>query len=198
VNTFLEGVEAIRLPCTLALLFPALAVTVASGARRGWALVGFGVGASAVIWARFADMWFGEPSGFVLVIMGAALAGVALAFHRLTVAQAAWVAPLGALAGGVTGWLWRPCVGESLGSIINRAPDDRIGTVVPTAVYVLGVLLVAVAWVVLPAAAPRARQMVDHWITRVVGVGFVVAIGATIAVGWYEDLVAELVRHSTI
>ncbi len=198
MNTFLEGVEAVRLPCTLALLVPALAVALASGPRRPWVLAGFGLGATAVIWARFADVWFASPATLTLVIAGLAVVGAAVALFRLQRTQVAWAPALGATVGAITGWLWRPCVGEHLGSIINRAPDARLGTLVPTAIYILGVLILAIGVALMPAAFPRARAAIDHRRTRVAGLGLAVTIGLTIAVGWYEDIVAELFRRSSI
>lgn len=197
MSTFLEGVEAIRLPCTLALLIPAIITAAAAGHRRVLALAGFAMAATAVIWARFVGTWIDDPTSLLGFLVGLGLAAVLVLLARPATSELA-VPGLGAAAGLVAGWLWRPCVGPQLGEIINRAPEDRIGTIAPTAAYVVGVLVLAVAFVIAPNAWPRVRRWFDHPTLRSVAAGLGVLLGLTIAVGWYGDLVAELVRRSTI
>ncbi len=72
----------------------------------------------------------------------------------------------GAFVGGaIAAAVWQPCVGTELAGIVNDAPTDRLGALMPIAVYVAGTALVALAIALLPTAVPAVRR-VARWPRR--------------------------------
>ena len=197
MDTFLEGIEAGWQPCTLAVVLPAVAVAIASGRLAFVSWVGFLVGCAGLFWARAAGYWELDRLGLmqwvialiVLVAFGALLRRYWL---DLDLTFSAGLA-LGALAG----WLWRPCVGERLGDILNNAGDEPVRTFLLTPIYVTGVTVVALALALVPIVVPALVRVVEHRAWRAVGAAFALAYAGLIAVGRYDDLVGELLLRST-
>lgn len=205
MHIFLEGIDAVRLPCTLAVLVPAVALVLAAGRRAGIALVGFVLAAAVVAWARFGGRWFDDPGTLTSLGLGVVSAALFIGLWWNTgdergarIDQAQLAAGAGLVVGATTAWLWQPCVGPRLGAIINGAPDDGLTALPPTLAYLAGATIVATALTLAPVALPRATVVRDHPITSRIGAGLGVAIGLTIAISRYDDIVAELLRHSSI
>ncbi len=198
MRTFLEGIDAVRLPCTLAVLVPAIIVIVAAGRRSPVAYAGFVLGATTIAWARFSDNWIADPNTIASIGLGLVFAGAVVTAWRWGHPRPEVVGPAALVAGGITTWLWQPCVGQRLGDILNNAANDPAAEILPMLAYVLGTTLIAFGLVVLPTAWPRLVDARDHRWVRGSAVGGGLLIGATIAVGAYDDLVAELLRRSSI
>lgn len=198
MRTFLEGVDAVRLPCTLAVLVPGVITVVTAGGRSAVAWVGFLVGTTAIAWARFTDNWFGRPGLLALVALGGLVIAAITTIWWFRDRRPELVAPGAVALGGVTAWLWQPCVGPRLGDILNDAPDQPFAELAPLAAYLAGATLIALAIVIAPRAIPALERVRDDRRVPTTGLVLGLGIGATIAAGVYDDLVAELLRHSSI
>ena len=197
METLLEGIDASAQPCTLAVVLPAIAAVLAAGRLALAAWFGFVAGCSLLFWARAGGYWDIDRIGWiqwpiavvVLVAFGAVMrrywGAIDMTFGGAVV------------VGLFAGWLWRPCVGERLGDILNNASTDGARTLGLTVVYVVGVTLLALGVALLPSVVPRLVPIVEHVAWRGVAAVFAVAYAALIAVGEYDDLVAELLQRST-
>ena len=197
METLVEGIDASAQPCTLAMVLPVVAVVLAAGRRAlvGW--VGFVLGCSVIFWARAAGHWELSRSGVMQWVV-AALAVAAFGAVSLRRRGELDLTFGGAVvAGGLAGWLWRPCVGERLGDILNNASDDSVRTLALTSVYVTGVTIVALGAALVPRVWPRVVGLVERRGVRMIGVYFAVAYATLIAAGRYDDLVAELLQRSS-
>ena len=76
MGIFWEGLASLRLPCTLALVVPVVALIVAAGRNATLTVTGFFIGSAVAVWARFIGVLPGRP-------LGTGLAGAAPAFIRL-------------------------------------------------------------------------------------------------------------------
>ena len=198
MGTFLEGIEAIRLPCTLALLLPAVAFVLASGRRAPAAVAAFVVGAGLLAWARAAGHWSVEAEGLNALLAAGVLAVAAAAVLRFGSRRPGVEIPTALAAGGVIGWLWRPCVGAHLGTVLTDAPDAPVRTFLLMIVYMTGACLIAVIVAATPVAFPRLAAVRDHRATIAVGAVGTAVVALLVAMGLYDNLVAELLRRSTI
>ena len=197
MGTLLEGIEAVRLPCTFALLLPALGLALAAGSRAPGAVASFIVGAGGLAWARAAGHWSIAADG--LATLAAALVlGAAVATVMWRRAGSGLVLPAAAAGGATIGWIWRPCVGNHLAAVLNDAPTAPVRTLALTIVYIGGACLIAVIVAALPVTFPNLARWRDHRVTTAVGGVAVLVVAVLIAVGLYDDLVAELLRRSSI
>ena len=195
--TFLEGVESISLPCTLIILLPLVALLFAAKAHRLFTVIAYLTATSVMMWARAGRLWDIESTGAVTLVITAAIVGsFALVVTRAEI-RPGRVALAGLLAGGIAGWLWEPCVGTQFGEILNNAETDRLSTLALMHIYVAGTLLPAVLFAVVPHAAPTTKRLLHHRHLRSVGVTLGLVYASTVAIGRYDDLVAELVRISS-
>jgi hypothetical protein len=197
VDTFLEGIEVTRQPCTLALLIPSLALTLAARPRAFGALIGFGAGASILAWAQAARHWEVRDIPPATVI-GGLLAVVAV----IAVANPSWlrddvVVGGAVVTGAIAGWLWRPCVGPQLADILNNADTDGVRTLSLMTIYLAGVLLPAMLLTLAPIAAPRLVAWRDAKWTRAIGLSIALLWAGAITIGVYDDVVSELLKRST-
>ena len=197
MSTFLEGVGAIGIACTLVMLVPAVAlVLVARKARLAVALF-YVLGATLLTWARAAGHWDVELSGAAVPLAAVLAAAVfVLAFWaKGPVSLSATRA--GAVAGALAGWLWRPCVGPKLGEILSNTDAEAARTLGLMLVYMLGALLPALLLAVLPHAVPPTKRFLDRLPVTAVGGAIGAAYAVTLATGRYDDLVGELYRIAT-
>lgn len=200
--TFLEGVESITLACTLIILLPVLALAMT--AKRGRALIvgAYLAGAATLMWARAARIWEIESDGAIALVIGV---GIAVSFGLVATANdrgALRLPAMGLLGGAIAGWLWEPCVGEQFAEILNNADANQgFGTRVQSfalmLVYVAGTLLPAILFAAVTYAAPKTEPGLHHRVVRAAGLGLGLVYAATVAAGWYNDLVAELFRISS-
>ncbi len=193
-GAFLEGIEASAQPCTLALALPCLGIALASRAHLPYAVGGFSAAAGVVAWARFSGHWPDLPTGIWLLMTGGAVVACAVAaFARSETAFGA-----AAVTGAVSAWLWTPCVGQELAAIVNNAPERPIGQLPATLAYVGGtVLILGLVAALTVLFEPVRRTLSSRWSGRV-GVAIAAVLGALIAVGSYDDVVAELLERSSV
>lgn len=189
----LEAAGSLLLPCSATLVVPGVLVAILGRGRLDStvALVVGLVGGSiaAVLWG------LAPPD----VVTGLALAAGGLAVARwgtATSPRPRALAAGGALVGGLAaGALWKPCVGEHLGTALTTGVRDPWSGVVPLAVYLL-VLSVPVMVVGMLAATTRGQR----WLGRPAVVAttvVVVALGAAVVIGLGDDVTGALFRWST-
>lgn len=192
--TFAEGIESIRLACSLVLLIPALGIVLLG--RRRLVLVATWVATATVVsWLRFVGWWGLESSGIWHALAGVGLVALVAAAWKLDRLETDVAVTAGAAT--IATWTWVPCVGRQLGDILNAARAEPWQQFGPTTLFTIGLflplVLVAAAGVALPDVAARtARPAV-----RNAGLGIIVLVGALVAVTLFDDLAGELARRSS-
>ncbi|MFT4289195.1 cytochrome c biogenesis CcdA family protein [Nocardioides sp.] len=220
----LAGLVSFFSPCVIPLLPGYLSyATGISGAdlaegkaHRGRLLTGaslFVLGFSAVFvllgiaagtvgqWLRDYERPIAIVLGVVSILLGLAFMGLVpmlqrdVRFHRVPAVGLAAAPLLGVLfAVG-----WTPCIGPSLGVMLNLAGNDGTATRggLLLAFYCVGLglpfLVVAVAWRRALGAIKVIRRH-QKWVTRVGGAMFVV-IGLALLTGWWDYAVQWLQIH---
>ncbi len=195
--TFLEGVEAITMACTLVIGLPTLFLALAARGRAAVVVAASVVATALTMWARAAGHWSVANDGWMVVPIAIAIAGAfALAWRseRLPWFGAAGV---GVVAGGVAGWLWQPCVGEQLAKILNDADSEPFTTAPLMVVYTAGALLPVILLAALPYAWPAVSRHLTHRNVGLAGTGVGMIYALTVISGQYNDLVGELFRISS-
>ena len=197
MSTFLEGVGAIGVACTLVMLVPAVAlVLVARKARLTVALL-YVIGAALLTWARAAGHWDVELSGAAVPVAAVLAAAVFVIAFAAKGPLSLSATGAGAMAGALAGWLWRPCVGPKLGEILNNTGTEGARTLGLMLVYMLGALLPALLLAVLPHALPPTKRFLDRLPVAAAGGAVGAAYAVTLATGRYDDLIGELYRIAT-
>lgn len=189
-----EGVESIRLACSLVLLIPALGIALL-GPRRTVLVPVWIVSAAIVAWLRFVGWWSLDAGGAVQALAGAALviaAAVAWKRDRLASDLAVVVA-----AATLAVWSWVPCVGRELGAILNAARSEPWRQLLPTGVFLVGIFLPLVLVAAAGRAVPALAARVDRPATRFAGVAILAVVGGLVAVSLFDDLAGELARRSS-
>ena len=195
--TFLEGVGAIGIACTLVVLVPAVALVLVARKARLTVALSYALGAPLLSWARAAGHWHVELSGVAVPVAAVLAAGAFLLAYRAKTPASLSATGAGAVAGALAGWLWQPCVGPKLGDILNNADTEGARTLVMMLVYVVGALLPALLLAVLPHALPATRRFLDRLPLVILGGAVGAAYAITLAAGRYDDLIGELYRIAT-
>ena len=195
--TFLEGVGAIGVACTLVMLVPAVALVMVARKARFTVALFYALAATLLTWARSAGHWNVELTGAAVPVAAVLAAGAFLLawLARRPVSLPATGA--GVVAGALAGWLWRPCVGPKLGEILNTIDTEGARNLGLMLVYMLGALLPALLLAVLPHALPATKRFLDRLPVAAVGGLIGAAYAITLATGRYDDLVGELYRIAT-
>ena len=195
--TFLEGVGAIGVACTLVMLVPAVALVLVARKARLTVALFYALGATLLTWARAAGHWDVELSGAAEPVAAVVVAGAFVLACRAKGPVSLSATAAGAVAGALAGWLWRPCVGPRLGDILNTVDTDGARTLGMMLVYMLGALLPALLLAVLPHALPSTKRFLDRLPVAAVGGVVGAAYAITLATGRYDDLIGELYRIAT-
>jgi cytochrome c biogenesis protein CcdA len=194
MNILAEGIESLKLACSLVLLIPAIGVAL-MGRRRVWLVPTWIVTASLIAWLRFTGWWTPLASGTGHVAAGIVLLGLAaLAWKR---DQLATDIVATAAVAFLAGWTWIPCVGRELGEILNNARAEPWSELVPTFLYMLGLFVPLVLIAALEVAWPRFGEISDKPRIRAIGLGIIALVGGLVAVTLFDDLASELARRSS-
>ncbi|MEM9203850.1 MAG: hypothetical protein AAGC53_19580 [Actinomycetota bacterium] len=196
VATFLEGVEAITMACTLVIGLPTLALALAARQRAAWVVAGSVTATAVLMWAKAANYWSVPDDGWVVVPIAVVIAAMFIGAWRADELPPAAGLGVGVIAGAIAGWLWRPCVGEQLAKILNDAESEPFTTAPLMIVYTAGALLPVIVLAALPHAWPTIRSIVTHRRVAVAGTAFGGLYALTVLSGQYNDLVGELHRIS--
>ena len=194
---FLEGVEAITMACTLVIGLPTLFLALAARARAALVVVGSVTATALVMWARAADHWTLADDGWMVVPIALIIAVAFGAAWRSEQLPPVAAVGIGVAGGGVAGWLWQPCVGEQLATILNDADSQPFSTAPLMVVYTAGALLPVILLAALPHAWPRISEHLTHRNVGLVGTGVGMLYALTVVSGRYNDLVGELFRISS-
>ena len=196
IDTLTEGISVITWACTLPVLMPGLALLLVARRARLTVALYYAAGAALLAWAQAAGHWWVSARGAAALIAGIVAAGTYVAAWRAPGHTSPLATGAGLLGGAVAGWLWRPCVGERLGDILNDASVAGPRTLGLMAIYMAGLLLPLLLIAIAPRAAPVAGRVLDRtpvaMIGALVGAAYAVALG----VGWYGGLVGVLYRLS--
>jgi hypothetical protein len=194
VELLAEGVESIKLACSLVLLIPALGIALL-GRRRVWLVPAWIATVAVVAWVRFSGWWTALPSGVWHVLAGAVLVAAAgLAWKRDELAT-----DLAATVGVafVATWTWVPCVGRGLGDVLNAARFEPWSQLAPTVVYFVGLFVPLIVLTALDVAWPRIGDVIDLPRVRDAGLVVITIVGGLVAVTLFDDLAGELARRSS-
>ena len=195
--TFLEGVSAITMACTLVIGLPTLFLALAARTRAAIVVAGSVVATALMMWARAAGHWDVANDGWMVVPIALAIAA-AFAFAWRS-ERLPWFGALGVgvVGGAIAGWLWQPCVGEQLAKILNDADAAPFSTAPLMVVYTAGALLPVILLAALPHAWPAITERLTHRTVGLVGTGVGMLYALTVISGQYNDLVGELFRISS-
>lgn len=194
MGTFAEGIESIKLACSLVLLIPALGI-VLFGRRRSILVPAWIATVAVVAWLRFTGWWGLEASGPLHIGAGLLLVGLGiLAWRRddLMTDTAATV-----LAATLATWTWVPCVGRHLGDILNSARRAPWAQLPPTIAYIAGLFVPLVVLAAIDVAAPSFAERLERDGVRRSGLAVVILVGALVALTLFDDLAGELARRSS-
>ena len=195
--TFLEGVDAITMACTLVIGLPTLFLALAARTRAALIVAGSVVATALMMWARAANHWTLANDGWMVVPIAFVIAGsFGLAWRADQLPRFGSVG-VGVLAGAVAGWLWQPCVGEQLAKILNEADSEPFTTAPLMVVYTAGALLPVILLAAVPHAWPAIAHHLSHRRVGLVGAGVGMVYALTVISGQYNDLVGELFRISS-
>lgn len=193
IAAFAEAIGDLALPCSLTLVVPGVAASLAARSDAVVvALSAFG-GMAAIGWLRVTGqipasmtVWAAAGVGLLVLISFGAL-------YRVGTRTAQRVTA-GSFVGAAAAAIWTPCVGEELGVILSRGLDDPLGVVLPFVAFIAGISLVAVA-VALARVALEPPERVSKVLT-LIGTVVGMAVALLLGSGFYTDVVALLVIWS--
>lgn len=188
-----EGLESALLPCSLILLIPGAAIALTARETAIPATAAFATGVLALSWTRFADRGAGfhpTVAAAALLIAAVLLLSTRFAGRDLTALGA------GLLAGGASAELWRPCVGEEFGVLLNELPGRGLSGLGLHTVYLIGVLSPLVVLAAVHHLVPDSilKKLEPVW--AVVGGLILIGLSLATALGLHEALVSRLFEWS--
>ena len=192
--TFLEGIESLKLACSLVLLIPALGVAF-MGKRRVWLVPAWIVSVTLIAWLRFTGWWTPLPSGAGHIIVGVIVAAVVVYAWKQNTLATDLAATIGAAF--LAGWTWIPCVGRELGEILNNARAEPWAELGPTFLYLLGLFVPLILIAALEIAWPKFGEVIELPWLRTAGLTIIFAVGALVAITLFDDLASELAQRSS-
>jgi len=194
----IEGVRSITQPCQLVILVPVAAAVVAG--RASWRVVvaavsGIAVGGwlfitRAIVVGDAAIRW---SSLIVICAFGVLLWRRARTPGDLRAAPAV-EAVLAAAVGLVTTTWWRPCVGEQLGELLTRGPNEPWATLPASVAFMVGMSTPILAIGLIRAAwqpTPRVAMTLGF-----VAAGAGLLLGLSVVSGQHGEVVATLFEWS--
>lgn len=210
IDAFAEGVRSITQVCHLVILVPVAAMMLAARAR--WQVTVGAVAGIAIGGWLFATRWLVLDQTQIrwsgLLVGALAVAVVLPALPRWFDGAGAlgdhvavrtfgqpWVAASSTalVAVIVTAW-WRPCVGEQLGRILTRAPDEPFAQLPATVGFMLGIGVPLVAIGLLVRAVEPGRRALDFTGYAAAGLGVLSAVA--VLAGQQSEIVARLFEWS--
>ncbi len=196
IDTLTEGIRVITWACTLTALVPGLALVLVARRARLTVALYYTAAAAFLAWAQAAGHWWVAARGAAVVIAGIVAAGTYVAAWRAPGHSSPLATGAGLVGGALAGWLWRPCVGDRLGDILNDASTAGPRTLALMAVYMVGVLLPLLLIAIAPYAVPGVGRMLDRLPFAIAGAAVGAAYAVALAIGQYDDLIGELYRIS--
>ena len=194
IDTLLEGVESLRLPCSWVLLIPAAAITIFGRRRTPLVTSVFVAVATLIAWVRFAGWWFETPRGFVQIALGLIVMAAAAIAWKLD--RGISDAATSAITAVVAVWAWIPCVGPELADILNGARREPLAHLGGTVAFFLGLLLPFISIAAAGVAFPKLQEKLAH--RAIISTGAIVLglVGLLFVTTLYDDLASALFRIS--
>lgn len=197
IDTLTEGIRVITWACTLTALVPGLALVLVARRARLTVALYYTAGAAFLSWAQAAGHWWVAARGAAVVIAGMVAAGTYVAAWRAPGHSSPLATGAGLVGGALAGWLWRPCVGERLGDILNDASTAGPRTLGLMFIYMVGVLLPLLLIATAPYAVPAVGRLLDRLPFAIAGALVGATYAVALAIGQYDDLIGELYRISS-
>ncbi len=194
MGVFAEGIESIKLACSLVLLIPALGV-VLLGRRRAWLVPTWIATVALIAWLRFTGWFTPLASGLGHVLAGVVLVGLAVLARKRDDLATDAVATAGVAF--IAGWTWIPCAGSELGDILNNARPEPWAELIPTVLFVVGLFVPLILIAALEVAWPRLGELLERPALRTTGLAIIALVGGLVAVTLFDDLASELARRSS-
>lgn len=195
MQLLLEGIESLKLACSIILLVPAIGIFL-TGRRHAPLLTAVWITTVVIVaWVRFATWWVTPATHAGHLVLGLLTAAIGLAAWKrpnLALDLAATIA-LAVLAT----WAWVPCVGRELGEILNEARFSPWGELGPTAIYFVGLFLVLIVLAAIPVLIPTIGNLLDRVAVHRTGLTIIIAVGLLASVTLLDDLAGELARRSS-
>lgn len=195
-DTLTEGIGVITWACTLTALVPGLALVLVARRARLTVALYYIAGAAFLAWAQAAGHWWVAARGTAVLIAGFVAAGTYAAAWRAPGHSSPLATGAGLVGGALAGWLWRPCVGEFLGDILNHASTAGPRTLGLMFIYMVGVLLPLLLIATAPYAVPAVGRVLDRLPFAIAGAAVGAIYAVALAIGQYDDLIGELYRIS--
>ena len=171
-----EGVRSSVLPCSLTLIVPVVAVALAAWKRPVLTVLIAAVGALVPMWVRAAGF---PPGGrWMAVVLAVLTLGVFAVWGLLRGLPSAVGVSAALIPGGLAGWVWQPCVGQTLGEILQAAGEGDLSSAVLLAGYLAGVLLPALVVVLSRVALGEHARL----LRRLQALGTILGIGVAVLV----------------
>ncbi len=143
-------------------------------------------------WMKAADWLPALPEGPTAAAIGLSFVAAGWGAWQLRGGLSGWAS--GLVAGGLATWLWVPCVGKQLGTILNAAPESPASQLIPMGLFVVGLstplLVVGLLPVVFRSLVHIERPLAN------IAVALVLFVGVAMMFGWYDDVVIQLNRWS--
>lgn len=194
IDTLLEGVESLRLPCSWVLLIPAAAITIFGRRRTPLVIAVFVAVATLIAWVRFAGWWFETPRGIIQIALGLALIAAAATAWKLD--RGIVDAATSALTALIAVWAWIPCVGPQLADILNGARRDPAAHIGGTIAFFLGLLLPFILIAAIGVIFPKTQEKLSHRAVITTGALLLGIVGLLFVTTLYDDLSSALFRIS--
>lgn len=195
IESLIEGVESLRLPCSWVLLIPGIAVVVFARRRTPLVVTVFAATAMVVSWLRFAGWWFATPHGVVQIVLGWTIIITAgLAWHKDTRFFDGLVA---AVAGLAAVWTWIPCVGPKLGEILDGARTEPFHHIGGTVAFLLGQFLPFILLAAFGVLVPSFTGRLEHRGVVTAGAILLTLVGLLFVTTSFDDIASELARRSS-
>jgi len=195
MQLLLEGIESLKLACSIILLVPAVGILL-TGRRRVPVIAAVWLATvTLVAWVRFAGWWVTPATNIGHLALGLVTAALGLAAWKRP--HFAWDLAATISLALLATWAWVPCVGRELGAVLNEARFSPWGELVPTAIYFVGLFIVLIVLAALPTLVPALSRALDTDITHRTGLAIVILVGLLASVTLLDDLAGELARRSS-
>lgn len=196
VDLLLEGFESALLPCSFVVLVPGAAAVIGSRQESTSTFAGFFVGLAALSFFRFSGRG-GDLSPTVTALMLAAaavLVSIPLV-RRLNIVTGAG----GLMAGGAAGVLWEPCVSIHFADLLNDLParNPVVGAALLT-VYIAGIVAPLLGLTAVLYLIPNPTLILARPVMLVIGAGTLALLALTVAAGFSDEIISELVERSVV
>lgn len=196
VDLLIEGFESALLPCSFVVLVPGAAAVIGSRQESTSAFAGFFVGLVALSFLRFSGRGGDLSTTITALMLAAAVILVSIPLvRRLNIVTGAG----GLMAGAAAGVLWEPCVAIHFADLLNDLParNPVTGAVLLT-VYIVGIVAPLLGLAAVLYLIPNPTLILARPVMLVIGAGTLAILALTVAAGFSDEIISELVERSVV